>query len=236
MSKNFNKIIFILLALIFLISISQACFAEDIQIYDSSNNTIQLNHYYFDSNAADDGDGSAQNPYKYLRDGRIRDNSAIHLANGEYDFTPINTRKNVCIIGEDSNQTIISGTGSAFKVKTNFLIRNITLVNTQIYNQGKLNASGVIFKNAVAHDTSSSYGNSIEGQSTVPRAVMMFIWTIASSRTTKRITAVQSMSAEEYWRLEIPYSSTTPHSITVVQWHASQALKGQGSKSKIRPS
>ena len=43
------------------------------------------NDYYFDASAQnDDGDGSIDNPYKYLKANRIQSNANIFLANGEY--------------------------------------------------------------------------------------------------------------------------------------------------------
>lgn len=153
----------ILLALLFLFSLTNASFAGDNQT-EIHNADEEMTHYYFDSNIENDtGDGSSENPYRDLTDSRIKDNSVIHLAGGEYNFTPLNSKTNVSIFGHDSQNTIIKGNGKVFLINENFIIRNITLSNTQIFNQGKLNASAVIFKdstgNAASHE--KSYGGAI---------------------------------------------------------------------------
>ena len=84
MFLNTKKSIILFLIVIILIVIIPISFAED--NVTLSNQTS--NHYYFDSNVENDtGNGSFSNPYKYLTDERVPDNSVIHLADGEYNFT-----------------------------------------------------------------------------------------------------------------------------------------------------
>ena len=98
-----KKVIFILILFLFIIPFS---FASNDNATGEVLNT-QGSDIYFDINASDDkGDGSVDNPYKYLRDGRILDNSIIHLSNGEYILSQLNTHKNITIQGQNSSKTI----------------------------------------------------------------------------------------------------------------------------------
>ena len=61
---------------------------QTVTAIDNHDDTLTSNNdYYFDASLEDDsGDGSIHNPYKYLTAERIKGNSNIHLANGEYDL------------------------------------------------------------------------------------------------------------------------------------------------------
>ena len=88
---------------------------EDVNEYDDI--------VFFDANAGEDGDGSYENPYKYLIDERIPVGSTAFLANGMYEFQVSESRMqflqennvsdifsqvgNVNIIGEDCQNTFI---------------------------------------------------------------------------------------------------------------------------------
>lgn len=77
---------FSILCLLFVIP---ASFAMDNQTVvaadDAGEDNLAVNDYYFDVNIENDtGNGSQYNPYKEFTTDRIKDNSVIHLANGEY--------------------------------------------------------------------------------------------------------------------------------------------------------
>lgn len=93
--------------------------------------------FYFDSNATNDhGEGTVDDPYRELRDGRILDNSVIHLKNGEYEFSQIDTHTNVSFIGQDATKTIVRGDGGALTVNSPLVLTNITICNLNIFVQG----------------------------------------------------------------------------------------------------
>ena len=159
----FKRKSFVVFSLILIILVIPSAFAAD-------NNTVSLNatsssnDFYFDVNATHDhGDGTPDNPYRELRDGRILDNSVIHLKNGEYDFTSINSHKNVSFIGEDSTKTIIQGNGGVLLVNDFLLLSNITICNLNIFNQGNLYATNTVFVNSSGINTASgdSFGGAI---------------------------------------------------------------------------
>ena len=118
---------------------------------------------YFDSNATNDhGEGTADDPYRELRDGRILDNSVIHLKNGEYQLSQITSHKNISIIGQDVTKTIIRGNGERLTVDERFVIANVTFCNLNIMNQGNMFATNAIFANSSAIEK-GHYGNSLGG-------------------------------------------------------------------------
>ena len=120
----------------------------------SDGNTLE---YYFDSKVANDnGDGSFENPYKYLTENRIKDNSIIHLSNGIYNFTPSKTHTGVTICGQDSSSTIINGNYGNYRVNDFSILQNLTLINMRLYLEGSLNASNIYFNGSVRY---GSYDN-----------------------------------------------------------------------------
>lgn len=60
-----------------------AAFAQDNQTITDEDNVTD---YYFDVNADSDGNGLKDTPFKNFTDVRVKDNSTIHLAGGEYIF------------------------------------------------------------------------------------------------------------------------------------------------------
>lgn len=116
--------------------------------------------YYFDINSNDSySDGTKSNPYKTLN-GRIFNYTNIHLSEGEYNYTPLNSYRNIAIYGEDSEKTIINGNGGVLIVGGEFVLRNITLFNLTIINQGNLKAYNTIFSFSTT-TTNNGYGGSI---------------------------------------------------------------------------
>ncbi len=65
---------------------------------------------YFDASSADDGgNGSKENPYKYLKSSRISDNSNIYLADGVYELDSSKSISSYnAFIGQSMENTIIS--------------------------------------------------------------------------------------------------------------------------------
>ena len=186
MLKNMNKIIILSIILSLLVIIpagfaaeSSADLADDNLIdYDLANDDLINqdvleasinddgsylgdepigNHYYFDSNAEADGNGSIDNPYKTLDDDKIMPDSILHFASGNYNYVPISSddKVNITIYGESSSNTIINcpSENQTFNVTRLFNIANITFNNIQIMLKGSnslLNASNVNFYNSTA--------------------------------------------------------------------------------------
>ena len=133
-------------------------------VFAQDNDTLAADNpedIYFDCNATTDhGMGTQDDPYRELRDGRILDNSEIHLKNGEYNYSQLNSHSNVSFIGQDASKTIINGQGSTLLINTQLKLTNLTLFNLSIINQGNLIASNVIFTNSSAMK-SGGYGGAI---------------------------------------------------------------------------
>ena len=122
------------------------------------------NEFYFDVNATTDhGAGTADDPYRELRDARILDNSVIHLKNGEYNLTPLNTHSNISFIGQDAHKTVINGGGASMVVNTRLVLANVTICNLNILNQADLFATNTIFTNssAIKSGSQDSFGGAI---------------------------------------------------------------------------
>ena len=116
---------------------------------------FNVNEYYFDSSAVNDGDGTKEHPYNRLTSYRIYDNSVIHLASGEYNLANSKTVNNVTIIGDHSLNTIVKN--ARFTVSTSFTLYNVQFVSSNIQNNQNFSATNCIFKDS----TSSMYGGAI---------------------------------------------------------------------------
>ena len=162
--KRMKIIAFITLLFCLLIAVP-ASFAVDndtaIAVSDNQDSSISgdvlgSNDYYFNASVENDtGNGTIDNPYKKLSADRIKDNSIIHLAEGEYylglDFSK--TTNNLTIIGQDAEKTIISYSGNIypnFQVTKSLTLQNVTLVNLVISDGANaiVKADDVIFKNS----------------------------------------------------------------------------------------
>ena len=115
---------------------------------------------YFDASSADDGgNGSKENPYKYLKSSRISDNSNIYLADGVYELDSSKTISSYnAFIGQSMENTIISFNKNANLFSNNgvLILNNLTIKGASIYNAKSLTADNVIFR-----DSHSDYGGSI---------------------------------------------------------------------------
>lgn len=149
--------------------------ATEVMIDDDSSNPIESingdaeiikdtsKDYYFNASAADDsGNGSKDNPYKYLTADRIKANANIYLANGEYNLDKVKSIDQVNFIGSDANNTIIKYNGVAFKVSNAMTLTNLTIRDATIMNYATFNATNTIF----AYGSGSNpdrYGNNYGG-------------------------------------------------------------------------
>ncbi|MEE1133219.1 MAG: C1 family peptidase [Methanobrevibacter sp.] len=173
---EYHKIILMaLLLVIFIIPSSYAINNQtaDVVQLDDHQTTIAIdynddaltanNDYYFDASLEDDnGDGSSQNPYKYLTVERIKGNCNIHLANGEYNLDDYKAIEQVNIIGSNPTKTIIRYDGVGFRVNSLLTLTNVTLMDLSITNSGTLNATNTIFNYGYG-SAPDSYGNNYGG-------------------------------------------------------------------------
>ena len=162
--KRMKIIAFIILLVCLSIAVPASFAVDDdiaIAISDNQDSSISgevlgSNDYYFNASVEnDDGNGTIANPYKELNADRIKDNSIIHLADGEYDLAD-NFSKNVnnlTIMGQNAENTIISYSGNNFPnfyITHSLTIQNVTLTNLVIDDgtNAIVNADNVIFKNS----------------------------------------------------------------------------------------
>ena len=130
----------------------------------SNSDTLKAdNDYFFDSSAENDyGDGSVNNPYKYLTADRIKANCNIYLANGEYNLDTAKTIERVNIIGSNPTNTIIKYDGVGFTVNSYLTLTNVTLMDMSITNHGNIDATNTIFDYGYGSKP-DSYGNNYGG-------------------------------------------------------------------------
>ena len=116
------------------------------------NDILGTSDYYFDASALNDGSGSISNPYKILNYSRIRSDSVLHFANGNYSFDKGSSRSktvsDLSFFGQDASKTIINGNGFILRTASNFNFRNITLSNFVFLSQGEFTATNTIFSNS----------------------------------------------------------------------------------------
>lgn len=149
---NCVKIIALFSLFCLLICIPQSFAIDDNNVVNDDLNESEVitpQDYYFDVSTDSDGNGSADNPYKNFTDDRIKDNSTVHLANGEYVFEKSRTFSNISFQGNDARNTILNGNGSSLLLNGTVTFKNITLINFNIRNDAFLNASNVIFKDLI---------------------------------------------------------------------------------------
>ena len=157
MKKMKLTLLFSIICLLLILPTAFAVDGEDALESSYDNSSVLTADYYFDANAVDDsGNGSITNPYKQLTSSRIKDNSNIYLASGEYTLNARKTINNVTFIGSNASNTIIKFHDIGFVVSSSLVLENVTLDNLVVQNKGILNASNVIFKGG-----SSTYGGAI---------------------------------------------------------------------------
>ena len=114
-------------------------------------------HIYFDASAKDDkGDGSQSKPYKYYDTDRIPFGATIHFTKGTYNIQSTlsissSLSYKTTFIGEGQD-TILKSSSSilGFKIRdnSNFVLQGLTIECARINNNGNLEATNVLFKNA----------------------------------------------------------------------------------------
>ena len=173
MSKKLSKLYLLFIVLFILLIFIQPSLAGENQtiVDDGLSDAVAYcdddilqgsSDYYFDASIENDnGNGSADNPYKYLTASRIKSNSNIYLADGEYTLDKAVSTGNVNFYGSNANRTIINFEGVAFTVSSSLTLNNLTLNKLTVQNRGNLNASNCIFTNG--HGMSQSYDNDCGG-------------------------------------------------------------------------
>ena len=152
--KNF-LILFITIIFLLLIAIPSSFAFNNI-----TNDSLSASDYYFDNNNSDVGNGTLENPFKEINSSNLKDNSIIHLANGEYNLNFSKSFNDISFYGENSHNTFLNCNG--FTLTNNGILnfKNITLINVSISNYGNLNASNSVFINS-----QSDYGGVINSYS-----------------------------------------------------------------------
>ena len=81
-----NKLLLLFLIVLISLLVIPSAFGADNKtdrLHSSLDAQPICDDIYFDSNASDDnGNGTIDNPYKNMGNGRITDNSVVHLKNG----------------------------------------------------------------------------------------------------------------------------------------------------------
>ena len=162
MSNKKLMLLSLTVLILLIIPISFAHENDTLSVESSLNDSIQAsNDVYFDTNATHDhGAGTVDDPYRELRDGRILDNSVIHLKNGEYGYIQLNEHKNITFIGQSPEKTVINGNGGTLTVKNKLVLANVTVCNLNILNQGNLYATNAVFTNSTSSER-GGYGGAI---------------------------------------------------------------------------
>ena len=109
--------------------------ADEVSMNDTTasvDEDILSDDYYFDVNSDIDGNGSADSPYNNFTPDRIKSDSAIHLASGEYNLTSDISREKLSFYGISAQDTILNGNGYTLTSNdltfTNITLRNIKIV------------------------------------------------------------------------------------------------------------
>ncbi len=119
--------------------------------------------YYFNASLDnDDGDGSKENPYKYLKADRIMAHANVYLADGEYELDSPKSIQEVNIVGHDSSKTVIKYDGIAFTVWNSLTLTNLTVSGATIVNYRNFNATNTIFTYGYGNMV-DNYGNTFGG-------------------------------------------------------------------------
>ena len=136
---------------------------DSYSLNDDGNILLSYGDVYFDSNALSDGDGSENNPYRYLNSSSLSNCSIAHLRDGEYNYNSdeLIISSDLSFVGE-SHYTLICN----FKVNNscegnNLSFVNVTLINPKIKSYGILDIKNSIFSNGSnSNIISNKYNNS----------------------------------------------------------------------------
>ena len=109
---------------------------------------------YFDSNVPNDGDGSENNPYKYLNSTSLGNCGVAHLKSGLYNYNSgmLNISNDLSFVGESPDNTVIMN----IKVNNGLESNNLTFVNVNLINP-HIDSFGILdVKNCIFKDGSNS--------------------------------------------------------------------------------
>lgn len=168
-----NKFYIILVFVLFIFLILPFSFAfndnntTELGIDGSNHDMLTANDYYFNASVEDDGNGSQNNPYKYISKDKLVENSVIYLSDGEYELDKGKTVYNISIIGQSSQNTIINfqNNNSILTAMGNLTLMNVTLVDVTIVNYGNLNATNINFKDSIAYIKNTESTNLVNSAS-----------------------------------------------------------------------
>lgn len=182
MDKKFLGLFLIFFLFILLVPCVSAAELTNETVYNgSSSNVMQSSNFepqtddgirgessnvaYFNASAEKDGNGSIDNPYKFLWANRLNRISTAYLADGLYrldNYKGIFT--DLEIVGQSAENTIIKYDGMAFSVgiDTAFKATNITFLRASVRDFGVFVAEDCIFKDCIAAFL-DDYGNSFGG-------------------------------------------------------------------------
>ena len=174
--KMNKTIVWALLALLLLVVIPAGFAADngtDILSHETTNmtqivsipsdeNILGIGEIYFNASAENDGDGSIDNPYKYLTANRIPSNANLYLADGEYQLDTQKTISQVNIMGSNVDKTIIKYEGVAFTVSSQLTVKNVTFIGASISNNAKFSATNTVFEDGLGSKP-DYYGNNYGG-------------------------------------------------------------------------
>ena len=139
MVKHFKRIIAISVLLFILLMTISGSFAHENQTDLGEEESVcylsESVDIYFDASAADDGDGSRQNPYNTMDSSKLKNNSNIYFEDGDYilESEELNL-ENVNIFGKNPEKTSVYAHNSNWDVvnvnaRGTFAISNITIKN-----------------------------------------------------------------------------------------------------------
>ncbi|MCQ2976883.1 MAG: lectin like domain-containing protein [archaeon] len=161
-----------------------SCDSEPYALYDDVNSNTELSSVstnsvsdlseestnytiYFNVNAASDGDGTFENPYKEFSFSKLKSNCSAFFYNGVYnlneDSIKFDNLSSVTLSGEDSNNVIIGYNGTNVFKFDDFTISDLTLKGFYISVKSRFNGTNVIFRDSVAPNLigDDSYGGVI---------------------------------------------------------------------------
>ena len=171
-NNNYKFLIFLSALFLILVIIPSSFAAEDVDMNSTDSDVMEStidsdvleasNDYYFNASVEKDGTGTIDNPYKTLTANRIKSNSNIYLADGEYTLDKRKDITNVNFIGSNPEKTIIKYTGVGFNVQTSITLKNVTLYNLTVNNNYKITATNTIFAEGTGV-TADTYGNNFGG-------------------------------------------------------------------------
>lgn len=147
---------------------------NDTLLGDNGQDIANTTDYYFDVNAASDGNGTVDNPYKDFTNDRIKENSTVHLASGEYVFKKSRDFSNISFYGVNAKSTVLNGNGVTLTVNGIVNFKNVTLTNFKIINKNTLNASNTVFTGLLA-SFNNGYGNNYGGAIYAPSNKNIFL-------------------------------------------------------------